>query len=367
LRLINLAVGQPSPDMLDPALLGAAAADCFGSIDPETLNYGDYAGEPGFREALAAFLTRHYGAEVPLEQLFLTAGASQGIDIACRTWCRSGDPILVEEPSYFLALDIFASHGLRAVPVAMDEQGLRPDALEAAARAHGAKLLYTIPLHHNPTARSMPDERRDAVLAVARRHGVTVLADEVYQLLHFEGGAPAPAPFGLRVEGGGVVSVGSFSKILAPAMRVGWIQSDPDTIARLSRDGMILSGGAINHVGSLIVRSALRTGAQERHLASVRSTLAHRAAVMQAALEEAMPAGVRWQQPTGGYFFWLSLPCGTDAAALLPRARAAGVGFHPGNRFSSGDSQHDRLRLSFARYGETEIREAVARLGDVLC
>ncbi len=364
--VINLAVGQPSSDLLRPGLIGRMAADCFADLEPDALNYGDYAGDRGFLEALAAFLERHYGEPVAADGLFLTAGASHAIDLACRVYCRPGDTILVEEPSYFLALEIFASQGLRTVPVTMDEEGVCVHALAAALDRHPqAKLLYTIPLHHNPTSVCMSAARRDAVLGLARERDVIVLADEVYQLLHCEA-PPPPRPFGVRTGEARVLSVGSFSKILAPAMRVGWIQADPQVIARLSKEGMILSGGAINQIGSLLVRSGLRSGLQETYLTEVVATLASRIAAMQEALVEHMPASVRWQRPSGGYFFWLHLPPGVDAARLLPVAQAHGTGFHPGRRFSSADALDGCLRLSFARYREDDIREGVRRLGAAL-
>jgi 2-aminoadipate transaminase len=244
----------------------------------------------------------------------------------------------------------------------MDEHGLRPDALRTVLQRHRPKLLYTIPLHHNPTAVSLPAARRDEVLELARAHDVVVLADEVYQLLHFDAANPPPAPFGARAAQGGVVSVGSFSKILAPAMRVGWIQADPDTVARFGRDGMIQSGGAINQIGSLLVRSVLRSGLQQAHLNELIAVLGRRARAMHEALVEHMPEGVHWTRPDGGYFFWLRYPPQVDTARLLAPAQALGAGFHPGARFSSAGGQSHCLRLSFARYDEGAIALGVQRL-----
>lgn len=365
---INFGIGQPSRDLLPVTLFERMARSCAQWLQPQQLNYGDYAGDEVFLAALVEFLTRHYGAPADPATLFLTAGASQAIDLACRLHCAPGDVVLVEEPTYFLALNIFASHNLRVVPVAMDEQGLRADALEAALAQHRARLVYTIPLHHNPTAFCMSAGRRQEVLSLTRAAGVPLLADEVYQLLHFADDPPPP-PFALQAAEGGVISAGSFSKILGPGMRVGWIQSDAGTIERLCAEGFVRSGGAVNQIGSLLVAAALRSGLQDEHLTQlVLPTLHRRAQVMHAALSEALSGtGAAWEMPSGGYFFWVRLPAGVTGDALLAKCQAAGaVAFHPGSRFTAGDAQDGYLRLSFANYGEDEIREGIGRLGEVL-
>ncbi|MEO0423690.1 MAG: PLP-dependent aminotransferase family protein [Pseudomonadota bacterium] len=368
-HIINFAIGQPSPDLLPVALFERMARECTARLDPAQLNYGDYAGDPAYLESLSRFLSEHYQFPVDPSSLFLTAGASHGIDTACRLLCAPDDVVLVEEPTYFLALEIFASQGLRAVPVAMDEQGVRVDALREALEMHpNAKVLYTIPAHHNPTSVTMSAERRREVLALTRGAGVTVVADEVYQLLHFDGRVPPPAPFAAEVHGGGVISVGSFSKLLAPAMRVGWVQSDPSTIARLCALGVIRSGGAINQVGSLLVAASIDSGVLDAHLREcLVPALAARAQVMGDALTHGLGnSAVRWRQATGGYFYWLHLPqdCKTDA--LLANSREAGVGFHPGKLFSAAGEQGNTLRLSFAHYPVGEVEEGIKRLVDQL-
>ncbi|MEO0973072.1 MAG: PLP-dependent aminotransferase family protein [Pseudomonadota bacterium] len=368
-QLIDLAIGQPAPDLLPVHFFERVTQAFTQRLDPELLNYGDYAGDPRFLEALARFLTAHYGFAVHPGSLFLCAGASHGIDLACRLCCERGDVVLVEEPTYFLALEIFASLGLQVVSVAMDDEGLVPEALQQALAQHPrAKVLYTIPVHHNPTSITLSGERREQILALTRARGVTVLADEVYQLLHFGQSPPLPAPFAAHVQGGGVVSVGSFSKILAPAMRVGWLQTDPDTRAQLCQQGVIRSGGAINQVGSLFVRGAIESGLLDEHLRErLVPVLRTRAATMAQGLARwAEALGVRWRPAQGGYFFWLELPARVDTAALLARARPAGVGFHPGVRFSASDEQRRTLRLSFARFNEPQIEVAMERLGQVI-
>lgn len=343
------------------------ARECSARIEPAQLNYGDYAGDPAFLTSLARFLSGYYRFAVDPSSLFVTAGASHGIDTACRLLCTRGDVVLVEEPTYFLALEIFASQGLRAIAVAMDEHGVRVDALREALATHSmAKVFYTIPAHHNPTSVTMNAQRRRDVLALTRAAGVTVLADEVYQLLHFDAQEEPPSPFAAQVDEGGVISVGSFSKLLAPAMRVGWIQSDRATIARLSALGVIRSGGAMNQVGSLLVGAAIDSGVLEAHLLeSLVPTLASRARVMGAALaRDLADSAVRWRQATGGYFYWLHMPAGFEADELLLRARDAGVGFHPGRLFSAAGQQRAALRLSFAHYPVAEIEAGVGRLAE---
>ncbi len=368
-EIIDFAIGQPAPDLLPVALFERIAREFVSRLDPEQLNYGAYAGDPLFLQSLARFLSEHYRFAVDPSTLFLTAGASHAIDTTCRLLCAPGDVVLVEEPTYFLALEIFASQDLRVVSVPMDRDGLRADALAEALSAHPhAKLLYTIPVHHNPTSVTMSAERRRKVLALTRAAGVTVVADEVYQLLHFDDEHSPPLPFAAELDGGGVISVGSFSKLLAPAMRVGWIQADTETVARLGAMGVFRSGGAINQVGSLLVRAAIESGELERHLRErLLPTLATRAELMGQCLAHGLAGSrVSWREVSGGYFYWLTLAEDLDGAALLKDARAAGVGFHPGLRFSARGGQRAALRLSFARYGEGDIERGVHRLRSVI-
>ncbi len=362
---INFGIGQPGFDLLPLEMLKRSADARFAQGDTEFLNYGFEQGDGYFRDALATFLSAEYATPVAPEQLMITAGASQALALICTLFTAPGDTIFVEEPSYFLALRILREDfGLNAVPIPSDEDGLRLDALEDALSRHRPKFVYTIPAFQNPTGRTLSSKRREELVALSRRHNFLVVADEVYQLLQY--GAAPPSPLASYAEWETVLSIGSFSKILAPGLRLGWIQAAPPLVQRFVGCGLVDSGGGLNHFTSNVVRPALENGWQSSYLAGLRETYRGRIAAMEHGLQRHLAGVATWRTPDGGYFFWLEMEQGIDTAALLPAARAAGVEFLPGVRCSSVGGLGNCLRLSFAHFGKAEIAEGVARLGPVL-
>ena len=295
----------------------------------------------------------------------VTAGASQALSLICTLFTKPGDTVFVEEPSYFLALRILREDfRLNAVPIPTDEKGLRMDALEEALAQQQPIFVYTIPAFQNPTGHTLSAPRREGLVALAHKHNFLVVADEVYQMLHY--GPPPPPPLAVHTAGGSVLSIGSFSKILAPGLRLGWIQSAPEIVARFVTCGLVDSGGGLNHFTSNLVGVALEQGWQKEYLDGLREIYRRRIEVMDGALRRHLAGVAQWQKPDGGYFFWLKMDEGVDTAARLPAAQAADVGFLPGTRCSSVGGLGNFLRLSFAHFGEAEIAEGVARLGRVL-
>lgn len=361
---INFGVGQPSADLLPVALVESAARRFLGNAQPLELNYGARQGDVRFRTALAEFLAGTYGFEVEADSLFVTAGNSQALDFVCAQFSRPGDVVLVEEPSYFLAFRIFRDHGLKIVGVPLDGAGMDLAALEAAVHRHRPRLVYTIPSYQNPTGQLMPERNRARLVELARENGFTIVADEVYQPLWY--GSPPPPPLAAWSVKGPVLSLGSFSKILAPGMRLGWIQAGPEAVARLNDSGVVTSGGSFNHFSSLVVRHAMTSGALASWVEQLRLAYAQRLDAMDAALHEHLGDRARWLRPGGGYFFWVELDPGTDSVQGLERARSLGTGFQPGAASSCTGEQKHCIRLSFAHYGPDAIREGMARLAGAL-
>jgi DNA-binding transcriptional MocR family regulator len=221
-------------------------------------------------------------------------------------------------------------------------------------------LLYCIPTGHNPTGASLPLERRRRLVELAREHGFLVLADEVYQLLDHTGAAPEP--LAAQIDSGVVLSLGTFSKILAPGLRLGWIQASDDLLDVLATRGLLVSGGGLNPFTAAMVAPVLDDGGVGDYLDRVRAVLRRRRAAMDETLQACLPPGVTYRRPDAGYFFWLRLPDGVDTAAIRARALAGGVGFQPGPVFSTRGGYTNCLRLSFSYYDEAEIRTGVARL-----
>jgi DNA-binding transcriptional MocR family regulator len=298
-------------------------------------------------------------------QLFVSNGVSQALDLICTLHTQPGNVVFVEEPTYFLALRIFADHWLRVVGLPTDEHGLVIEALEEELRRQRPALLYTIPTHQNPSGATLPLERRLRLLELSQQHGFTVLADEVYHCLIF-GSDGAPPPMSSFVDSGTVLSLGSFSKILAPGLRLGWVQGCADRLQTLAQCGLLDSGGGLNPFTAAIVRSALDLGLQVQHLNRLRQVYAGRLAALDAALQAELAGRLAYRLPAGGFFIWARLAGGLDAEALLRAARAAGVGFRPGVRFSSRGGLRDYVRLCFAYYDEAQLTEGVNRLGQAI-
>lgn len=357
---INFSVGQPSADLLPLKLLGSACERFFADAAPFDLNYGQRQGDARFRAALAAFLGSTAGSPVDPDSLMLTGGISQALDFVCGRFARAGDVAFVEEPSYPYSFQIFRDHGLEVVGIPMDGAGMDIGRFEQALKERRPRLVYTIPAFHNPTGQVMERARRDRLVALSREHDFIIVADEVYQQLYH--GDPPPASFGTLGAAGHVLALGTFSKILAPGLRLGWIQATPDLMKTLLSSGALVSGGNFNHFTSHIVRKVMESGELAANVAHLRSSYAERAHAMDVALGKHLAGIARWQKPGGGYFFWLELPEGADAAALEAAARAAGTGFLPGSACSTTGGLGHCLRLSFAHYTVPDIHEGIARL-----
>ncbi|MEM7113707.1 MAG: PLP-dependent aminotransferase family protein [Chloroflexota bacterium] len=361
---IDFGIGQPAMDILPLDIMRQAAEHRLTQGDKLILNYGNETGDGRFLHSLADFLTRGYGYPVAADSLFLTSSASQALDMLCTLFTKPGDTIFVEEPTYFLALLIFGNHDLNVVSLPVDDQGLQIDALEAALAAHQPRFIYTIPTFHNPTTVNLSQARREKLIGLSQEHQFLILADEVYQLLHYT--AVPPKPFAAYIEHDTVISIGTFSKILAPGLRLGWLQAAPKLLERFKEFGVVESGGSLNHFTSSLVQSVLELGLQDDYLAFLKQAYQSRIEVMEAGLQAELSDMLTWTKPDGGFFFWLRLSAGSDAVALRAVARQHKTGFQPGSAFSSQESLGDYIRLSFAFYDEEKIGEGIRRLSVAL-
>jgi DNA-binding transcriptional MocR family regulator len=361
--MIDLGLGNPDPSLFPFDLLGQSAQAELARRDPRPLQYGLEQGDGYFRAALADFLAQAYRTPVHPGRLFISAGASSALDLLCTLYTQPGDTIFVEEPSYFLALRIFADHGLRPVSIAMDAHGLNLDDLDEKLASHRPRLLYSVPVFQNPSGRRLSAERRAGLVERAARHNFLLVADEVYHCL--DHGTPPPPPLAAWAEESQqVVSIGSFSKILAPGVRLGWVQAHAAVIKRLALCGLLDSGGGLNPFMSALVRELVESGGLAQHAARLRAEYAARAAALTQALMRHLPAA-QFEPPQGGFFAWARLP-GVDTAALRPVAQAHGVDIRPGRLFSSQGGLGEYMRLCFAHYPPQEIEAGVRRLAACL-
>jgi DNA-binding transcriptional MocR family regulator len=358
-NVIDLGAGEPNPAMFPLDMLRHAAEVRLSQNDRSFLQYGTEQGDGYFRLALAKFLSAGYKLTLDPENLFVTAGVSSALDLLCTLFTQSGDTIFVEENTYFVAPRIFADHHLNIIPIAMDENGLIIESLEANLRIHKPKFLYTIPIHHNPTGTTLTEPRRARLLELAQQFDFLILADEVYQLLSYTD--DPPKPFAAHIDNENVISLGSFSKILAPGLRLGWIQAHDKVIKRLVGSGLLDSGGGMNPFTSAIVRGMLESGDLEKNIGKLKQIYQNQLSAMDEALRLHLP-DVAYHVPNGGYFVWLRFPEQIDASELRQRAKTFKVGLRQGALFSTTSGSKNNVRLCFAYYDETHIEEGILRL-----
>ncbi len=357
--MIDLGRGDPNPSLFPMDALRRAAEERFKQGDASFLQYGTEQGDGYFRLALAQFLSRNYGMPIQSENIFVTAGVSSALDLLCTVFTQSGDTIFVEEPTYFLAPKIFADHHLNIVPISTDENGLDIEALEEKLTKHKPKLLYTIPIHHNPSGATLTEQRRAKLIELAQQYDFLIVADEVYQLLSYSNQVPQSFAKYIHLEN--ILSLGSFSKILAPGLRLGWIQTHPRNIQRLIASGLLDSGGGMNPFASAVVRGVIESGDLDNHIQNLINTYHPRLLKMDSLLRDYLP-DLTYATPRGGYFFWLRLPEGMDATQLREKAKLYNVGVRQGALFSCDNGLRNYIRLCFAYYDEAQIEEGILRL-----
>ena len=365
--VIDLGWGHPSPHLHPVDTLRRAAEIALADGAPVPLQYGAAQGYGPLLHSLAEFLSAQESYTTPISpsELFLTAGASQAIDHATTLFTRTGDTVFVEEPTYYLIQSIFEDHGLNVVGVPTDKDGLRMDALEVMLESRDVqcpRMLYIIPTYQNPSGSVLPSDRRRKLVELAQQHGFLVLADEVYNLLHY--GDPPPPPIAsFDVSGEGcVISLGSFSKMLAPGLRTGWLQARAPIVRRFANAGLTISGGGLNHFTSTLVYAVLERGMLQDNIAHLRRTYAERVSAMTAALRRHLDDVIEFTAPGGGYFFWLTFTDGTNTDDLLPIAQEHGVNYRPGAAFSASGEFTGAIRLAFALYEPDMLAEGVRRL-----
>lgn len=360
---IDLGMGNPDLKLLPLELLHQSAETHFTKGDSRSLQYGAEQGNGFFRYALSDFLGNASSATVNPDLLFVTTGVSSALDLLCTLCTQPGDLIYVEEPTYFLALRIFKDHNLHVVPIPMDEDGLNVEALEDKLSESIPRFIYTIPTFQNPSGRTLSQGRREKLVELAKRYNFLVIADEVYHLLHYSEIPPTPfSAFVNEVEQ--IISVNSFSKILAPGLRLGWIQAHGNVIKRLVGCGMLESGGGMNPFMSALVRGLIESGGLEENITHLRTEYTARLNALDGALHQYLPQA-EYMLPKGGFFFWIRLP-GVDTSELRSKAQALDVAIRPGSLFSSEKGLSEYARLCFSYYEPEDLVKGVMRLQEAL-
>ena len=356
--IISLAGGLPSPDTFPVEAMREATARVLRDAPREALQYAASEGFAPLREWVAAHLAEQ-GMQVDASQVLITTGSQQGLDLVGKVLIDAGSTVAVEAPTYLGALQAFAPYEPEVITVACDGDGPLPESL---GLARGARFLYVLPNFQNPSGRCMCEARRAALADAARAIGLPLVEDNPYGDLWFE--APPPAPLASRWAEG-TVYLGSFSKVLAPGLRLGYVVAPQALMPKLlqAKQAADLHTAGFNQ---RVVFEVIRDGFLREHVPTIRARYKAQRDAMRAALETHMPAGCHWTVPHGGMFFWVELPEGIDATALLPDAVERGMAYVPGAAFFATDPQRNTLRLSFVTVGPAEIERGVALLAQAL-
>ena len=364
--ILNFAGGLPSPETFPIEAMRAACASVLaeGSVVAKpSLQYASSEGLPELRQWVSAELGKQ-GATVSPDQVLITTGSQQGLDLIAKVLIDKDSRLLVESPTYLGALQAFTPMQPAVESIESDSGGVCPSALrEALQKGERPRFIYLLPNFQNPTGRTMDEARREAVIAVCREHGLPVVEDNPYGELWFD--APPPKPLLARWPEG-VVYLGSFSKILAPGLRLGYIVTPPALYPKLlqAKQAADLHTPGFNQ---RVVAEVIKDGFLDQHVPTIRARYhAQRDAMLAALARELGPTGAEWTQPVGGMFVWVRLPERLNAQALLPKAVDAGMAFVPGAPFYAGEPDARALRLSFVTSTPEQIDKGMAALGRVV-
>jgi 2-aminoadipate transaminase len=352
--------GVPPTEAIPIARLREGADQAWAD-GAETLLYGEVRGYRPLRELIVERMAAR-GAIVDPADVLITNGAQQGIDLAARIFIDPGDIVLTEEPTFMDALRVFRSHEAEPVGVPVDDEGLQVEALAALLDRlpKRPKFLYTMPTYQNPMGVSMSTARRRALVDLAQERGIVIVEDDPYGDLSYDGDPP-PTLKSLDPE---VIFLGTFSKVLAPGLRVGWVASSP----RLREAFFNVKEGTDIHNERIMTRTVYHSarGFLDEHIAATREIYRARRDAMLAGLDREMPAGVRWTTPRGGFFLWVTLPEQCETDAMLPDATDRGVIYLPSSWFYPDRSWRRSLRLNFSAQPEERIAEAMRRLAETI-
>ncbi|MFB6530161.1 PLP-dependent aminotransferase family protein [Streptomyces sp. NPDC056399] len=362
-EVISFAGGLPAPELFDVAGIRAAYDRVLAENPQYALQYSTTEGDPELRTAIAARLAAR-GLPTGPDDLLITTGSQQALTLLTTALVEPGAVVLVEDPCYLAALQTFGFAGARVVPVPTDDDGIVPEALEEIAAREKPTLLYLVPTFQNPTGRTLPAERRTAVARAAARIGFWIVEDDPYGELRYEG-ERVPWIATDPEAADRTVLLGSFSKVMAPGLRLGYLRAP----AGLRRASVIAKQAADLHTSTIDQAAAaryLRDSDLDAHVAVIRAAYQERRDAMLEGLPAALPEGSRWNRPEGGMFIWATLPAGHDATVLLKTAVGHEVAYVPGAPFFCGEPDPGAMRLSFTTHSADEIREGLHRLAKSL-
>lgn len=370
--VISFAGGLPAPKCFPAEEIALAAERVLAREAARVLQYGPTPGFPPLREFCAQIMQRR-GAAIRPEDLIISTGSQQALYLAGKVMLDPGDTVLVEDPTYVGAMEAWKPIRPRFYPLPMDDDGLIIERVEEAlveleAAGRPPKFLYTVSTFQNPTGVTLSLERRNQLLDLAERHHLPIVEDDPYGELRYSGETVPPlAALDIQRHGSPryVVYLSTFSKLLAPGLRVGWVTAPARMLKRMeqAKEGMDLYTGSL---GQAIAAEACQDGLLDRHIPFIREVYRERRDVMLEALSASMPKNVRWTRPEGGMFLWITLPEWADGTKMLVKAVERRVAFVPGEAFFANGGGRNTMRLNFSFSSPDELREGVSRLATVL-
>jgi DNA-binding transcriptional MocR family regulator len=368
---ISLLLGHPDPaTLLTPELRNAMQRVISSPQAYTALQYGPEQGTQSLINFLVEKINREQCLSIQPANLMLVAGSTHAVDMLTRLYARPGGVVLVEAPTYVDAIHIFRDHQVELYAIPTDEDGLIPSELaKQLARLHSngkfPSILYTVPNFHNPTGCTLPEARRSEIIRLAHHYGFQIMEDDVYRDLSFEGSVPAS--FYALAHGDQALSIGSFSKTLAPGLRLGWLLGSADAIQRCINCGTMQMGGGANPLAAHIVAEYFRSGYWEAHISHLRSLYKMRRDVALSALNQYMLSDMSWTHPAGGFFIWLSLPKTVFAQDVKRMALQEGVLLAAGEGFfvNPSDGEHN-LRLAYSCATPDDIETGIRILAQII-
>jgi len=363
--LISLAAGNPSPETFPTEIIKKLVNEVLENYDREALQYGPTPGYPELIEQIKKFIENRYKIDSSKVGVLITSGAQQGLDLIGRVFINSGDAVVIEAPTYVAAIDAFAQYDPEFIQVPLDNEGMRVDVLEdklrkLKAEGKNVKFVYTIPTFQNPGGVTMSEERRKYLLELANKYDFLIIEDDPYHELNYSEKEPL-LPIKHWDSEGRVIYSGSFSKILAPGFRIGWVVADPQIIRKLE----IVKQRRDLHTNGLcqyVAAEYIKRGYLAQHIPKIRAYYKPKLETMLGALEEYMPEGFEWTKPTGGMFVWVTGPSSLNTTSMLDKAVKNGVVYVPSEAFYPDRSVKNAMRLDFTFISEEEIIEGIKRL-----
>ena len=358
--MISFAGGNPSPDALPDRTVSELADYVIRQDGKRILQYGATEGYPPFVESLKIYVENMLGVSIPA--LLPVTGSTQAMDLLCKALLDPGDNVLVENPSFLGNLQCLKLYQANLIPVRSDDNGLLVEDLEEKIRQYHPKMLYTIPTFQNPTGKTLPEDRRQAVAKLAAQYGMIVAEDDPYRDLRYEGEALRSIKY--YDDEGWVLFLGSFSKIISPGLRVGYIAGNPSVIRKCTIGKQSTDVHTAN-LNQAIVDQYIRRGLLPDHIRAICAQYGEKMRHMQKCLSD-FPEGVRFTRPQGGLFIWAELPDGTDTVQLLQKAVEQKVAYVPGTYFCADGGHMNTLRLNFSNSTLGQIEDGMNRLNEIV-